>query len=232
MSADELIADLENRPDNLAVINRLAFLEAKEAIPALKDAFKKVDGKREKQVIASALVSLGEPDQTYLDYLIQYAKIAIESDMPYPLMTDSEGKFVRGKFSPKFIKWSEAHGIKPEEASWQALFEFPGDALMLAKTADPRAKNLLIRGLQSKNYSIVSNAAQGLARLQDKGAIKLIIDRCKRSPSEAATAIARSLVFFEDQEAQSAAEQFIQNKRYLDLLRKKAKEKGPKGVFD
>ncbi len=52
-------------------------------------------------------------------------------------------------------------------------------------------------------------AAMGLAEIGDKGSILLIIEACKKAPTEAAAVLARSLVYFDDDAAQSAVDQFV-----------------------
>jgi hypothetical protein len=52
-------------------------------------------------------------------------------------------------------------------------------------------------------------AALGLAEIQDKASIPLIIEACKRAPAEAAAVMAESLVYFDDAEAQRAVDTYI-----------------------
>ncbi len=224
-SVDELIAHLQSHPGALHVVHRLTQLGDKKAIPALKGAFERVEDKHKEQTIARALVALAEEDEFYWNFLVQYAKVAIESDMPFPLPFDSKGRGIKGKLSLEFLAWAEENKVDPKVAAETGLYEMSHDVKVLAMAGDPRAFDLLLRGLESKNYLIASYAAQGLAKLQDKRAIRPIIQASKMAPAEAADFIARPLVFFDDPEAQRAAEEFIQNKVILDSLRKRAKEK-------
>jgi hypothetical protein len=68
-------------------------------------------------------------------------------------------------------------------------------------------------------------AAQGLAEMQDKDSIALIIDACKRSPAEAAAVTAESLVYFDDAEAQSAVDIYIPKDRAKVLREARAQGK-------
>jgi HEAT repeat protein len=52
-------------------------------------------------------------------------------------------------------------------------------------------------------------AAMGLAEIQDKDSIPLIIEACDRAPAEAASSIAEALVYFDDPEAQGAVGRYI-----------------------
>jgi hypothetical protein len=69
-------------------------------------------------------------------------------------------------------------------------------------------------------------AARGLAKLQDKESVPLIIKACKNANPEMVSFLARSLVFFDDPRAQEAAEMFISNKKSLEELRRRIREKG------
>jgi hypothetical protein len=73
---------------------------------------------------------------------------------------------------------------------------------------------------------IENAAAQGLAELQDKDSVPLIIEACKRAPAEAASVIAGSLVYFDDPDAQSAVDAYV-SKDLAKLLRE-AKAQGKK----
>ncbi len=232
LSVEEVIARLEGPPYNLTVVHRLRQLGDKKAIPALREAFKNAGARTEKQAIAAALVALGEDDDFYWEFLVKFAKRAIESEIPFPLMFDKEGRAIKGKFNPEFIAWCERNNIEPRDAAADALYLQPTDVMFIGVTGDRRAFEILLQAIRSRNYLINVRAAQGLARLQDKRAIRPIILACDRAPSEIAPKIAESLVFFDEPEAQAAAVKFIRNKAVLDSLRKRSREKGSKGVFD
>lgn len=51
-------------------------------------------------------------------------------------------------------------------------------------------------------------AASSLADLHDNASIPMIINACRRAPADAASAIARALLDFNDPEAQRAAKEF------------------------
>lgn len=217
-SVNELLGDLITKGD-------------KTALPPLRQAFEDSNSKLEKQTIASTLLSYGDKDIRFLEYLAGFAKTAIESDMPFPIAFDSQGSAIRGQYSSEFVAWAARNRIDPHKAAEEAMFGQPGDVLFLASAVDSRAFDLLLRGLEAKNYFVVANAARGLARLQDARAIRPIIEACKRAPPELARLIAEALVYFDDPEAQAAAERFILNKAVLNELRQRAKERGVKAIF-
>jgi hypothetical protein len=70
-----------------------------------------------------------------------------------------------------------------------------------------------------------------LARLQDQRAIQPIIRAGRRAPKAARDLFGTALVFFDDPEAQAAAEELIQDKRLLEAARERAKTRGPRGLF-
>lgn len=217
-SVNELVEDLLKRGDT-------------GAIPALKEAFEKSAKKSERQRIASTLLVSGERDELFLDYLMHFARLAIESDMPFPFGFDSEGKIIPRKYSSEFLSWCKQNNIEPDVAAREALNILPVDVVFLAMARDPRAFDLLEKGLESKNYYIVARSAQGLARLEDSRAIKPIIEATRRLPSELAPLTAQALLVFNDPEAQTVAEEFIKDPGVLDSLRTQLREKGPKAIF-
>jgi hypothetical protein len=180
-----------------------------QAIPILKEQFAKTQDPHFKDALASALVTLGDKEDAYWDFLAARANEAVESDIPFPRDFDSHGKIEKNHFSQAFLQWAKNHGLSPGDAGQIAGFELPGKVLMLAVTGDPRGLPLLRKALSSPNYLIQSVGAKGLARLQDKESIPLIIDACERAPADMAASIAEALIFFDDPQAKSASEKYI-----------------------
>lgn len=228
---DELMERIKQGTFTPAMVNRIVQLQAVHAIPVLKQQFAANADTLSKQALASALVRLGDTDDTYWDFLVDHAKAAIESDAPFPGAFDSEGRLALGQLSPEFRAWAKSHDASPETASSVQVYALPVDLTFLAITGDPRGLALLRRCLASRNYFIQAVAAKGLAKLRDTNSVPDIIAACRSAPAQVAELIARALVFFEDARAQSAAETFITNKRVLAELRRLSREKGPAGVF-
>jgi HEAT repeat protein len=88
-------------------------------------------------------------------------------------------------------------------------YELPGTILELGITSDRRGIPLLRRALLSRNTMIESSAARGLAEINDKDSIPLIVATCKRAPASSATAIAWALVYFDTPEAQAAVDLYM-----------------------
>ena len=90
------------------------------------------------------------------------------------------------------------------------MYLAPGPVGLLALTGDPRAIPILRRGLLSPNHMIGIVAATGLAEMQDRDSIPLIIQACKRAPADVAAVIAaESLLYFDDPKAQSAVDEYV-----------------------
>jgi HEAT repeat protein len=171
---------------------------AVQAIPSLKEWFARSQDEEMKAALASALVRLRDPDNTYWDFLLQLAKPALESDAPSPFVGSKETAGV----SPEFEAWAKANKLSIEEAA-AAVLQLPQKLVPLAKTGDPRGIPLLRKALQSPNLLIQTTGAVGLAKAQDKGAVPLIIEACKKAPPNMASFIADSLIYFDDPQARS-----------------------------
>ena len=192
-----------------STVEQIAEAHAVQAIPALKEQFALNQDADSKAKIASALVRLGDKDEIYWNYLIEQATEAIHSSLPLPAVYDSRGALVRGQVSPEFIAWAKAHNVSPESAGEDAAYGLPGKVAMLGETGDPRGVPLLRQALQSPNFLIAAMAAKSLALIQDKGSIPLIIEASRKAPSDAAVAIADSLIYFDDAEAQRGADLYL-----------------------
>jgi len=79
-------------------------------------------------------------------------------------------------------------------------------------------------------YVVTSAAAQGPARLQDARAVRPLIEASRRVPAEIGETIGTALVFFNDPDAQAAAERSIPDKAVLNAWRERPLE-GAKAIF-
>jgi hypothetical protein len=205
-----------------------------EAVANAKQIFALTADTKIKMRAASVLLNIGKADQIHYDYLAGEAEKALRyaNEMPWPTVYDKEGKVI-DKISPEFLKWCKARKLDSSETFESAYFVVPGPWLFLASARDPRAHDLLMKGLRSHNPMIVACAAEGLARLQASDALVDIIAVCRRAPLESRYGIARALLFFPDPKAQAAADEaFKGNKAELDLWRKEIKSKGWKAFHD
>jgi hypothetical protein len=179
-NVDKLIESIRQGTFTPATVNQIVQLRAVQAIPILKEQFAANVEKLPKQVLASALVRLGVSEDVYWDFLVEQAKPALDSDAPFPIAFDDEGKLVPRQLSPEFVAWAKVRNISPESASREQVYGLPVDLTFLAVTGDTRGLALIRRGLTSRNYFIQAVAAKGLAKLRDTESIPAIIAACKR----------------------------------------------------
>ena len=198
---------------------------AREAIPDLEEQFAHAPEFIDKAKVAQVLLALGDEKEVYWDYLAERAGSILKSDAPNPMQFDAEGKGLPG-LSPAWIAWAKAHN-QPPGAGEDAIYVNPGMIGLLGMTRDPRAIPLLRQALSFPNYMIQTAGTMGLAEMQDKTSIPLIIEACKKAPAEAAEVMARSLVYFDSPEAQKAVDTYIPKERAQLLREGKAKGEGP-----
>jgi hypothetical protein len=202
------------------------------AVANAKEIFALTNDPKIKQRAGSILLHIGKADQAQYDYLTGEAEKALDvaNKMPWPTVYDNEGKIV-DKINPEFLKWCAARKVDARDTFESAYFDAPMPWYFLASARDPRAHDLLVRGLRSPNVMIVVYAAEGLARLQASDALDEIIAAARHAPQETRYSIARALLFFPDSKAQAAAAESM-NKADLDLWRKEIKSKGWRAFYD
>jgi hypothetical protein len=215
-------ADLANVPDAIAKVKSgefgavhvdlIARANAVDAIPVLKEQFNRVDDQLIKAKIAAALLRMGDKDNTYWNFLVEFANPALQNDAPDYIGYDQQGKAVPGP-SPEFQAWAKAHNFSVESELDDSVRMASTGVIFLGWSRDLRAIPLLRKALLSPNHMIEIFAAMGLAEIGDKESIPLIIDASKRAPAEPAAAIAESLVYFDDISAQSAVDQLVPKDR-------------------
>ena len=144
---------------------------AVQAIPALEEQFKRATDVDTKVSIASGLVKLKDRDDSYWNFLLEQATLAVDSNIPDSVFSESQGKATI--LGPELQAWADAHNVSVNTAGVHARYDFPSKVLELAATGDPRGIPLLRRALQSRNYLIVTWATKGLAQIQDKESIPL-----------------------------------------------------------
>jgi len=197
------LARLKTGEFNDLYVAYIAQAHAVEATLVLEQLFPSRTDRNEKIKIASALVSFGDKNDTYWDYLVQQATTALEDPPPLSPPPDAQGQ-EQPEPSPAFLAWTKAHNVSDEDA----VFDYPIPISFLAHTGDRRAIPLLRRALMAPNFLMQSEAAAGLASLQDKASIPLIIAACKTDPKYSGV-IAKSLIYFDVPEAQRAVDLYL-----------------------
>jgi hypothetical protein len=186
---------------------------AQAVLPDLEQAFGRETDLHEKGIIASALVKLGDKDKTYWNFLLEQATLAVDSDIPDSAFSPSQKKAIAGQLSPELLAWAAAHHVDANTAGINSRYDYPGKVLLLALAEDPRGIPLLRRALQSHNLIIVLFAARGLAQIQDKDSIPLIIAMCEDTPTFAAALAEAALLYFDDSRAQIAVDKYVDKER-------------------
>jgi len=228
-NADAVAKVREDTPESITYVEEIVKQGQVEAVPMLEKKFARTEDVIDREHIASALVRLGDKKDVYWNFLVRQATIAIESGIPDIFAYDSQGKLIRGP-SPEFTAWAQGHNLSLTAAEEQSRL-FSGAVMWLAMTRDWRAVPLLRQALSARDYMIQNAAAQGLAAIQDTESIPLIIDAVKKAPAEAGAVIARSLVFFDDPEAQAAVDKYVP-KDSAKALREDRAQRGTKTPWD
>ena len=209
--SDQLASSIARaRPGNFDIsdVEIIAEAGAVQAIPALEEQFGRTTDVDTKTEIANGLVRLGDKHNTYWNYLLEQATLAVDSDFSDAFFSDPVGK-TQDQMSSELQAWAQAHNVSANTAAQSAIYDLPGKVLELADTGDPRGIPLLRRALQSRNYMIAVWAAKGLVQIQDKDSIPLIIAACQRAPTGYASEIAKSLIWFDDPRAQTAVDTYM-----------------------
>ncbi|HSR68714.1 MAG TPA: hypothetical protein VLU25_12315 [Acidobacteriota bacterium] len=186
-----------------------------KAIQPLRRAFEKVETKREKQIIAATLLSLGEREARYFDFLAKHALEAIRMDMPFPILLDEEGNIVRKQLDPAFVAWCEERGLDPARTSRRALYDLPGDVMPLTWARDSRATDIFREALAAPNFYIANQGIIGLAILREPDEIQEIVETIRRMPPQFRERAAAALMVFDNAQAHALAREFVPDEERL-----------------
>ena len=228
-SPNEILHDyFHNPPYPIFAIRRLIDIGDPTVIPCLEQAFARQSQEPAKEFLAAALVDLGDRKPEYFDYVADRAKIAVTSDLPFPVRLDAPIR--RGAtlppLKPAFTHWVREHGTNPDSALWQAAFDMPADVEALGEADDRESRPILLQGLKSPNILVVFAASLGLARLQDSSSVPAIIVAARREPRMERRMIAKALLYFPTTEAQRAAERLTGDPVLIRRWRAEVKKRG------
>ena len=195
-------------------------IDPAENLAILKKNFLDSEDELDKARTASALISLGDKDDIYWDFLLRQATSVLEGDASSAVKNNSQGKPIEG----------------PSEKAWAKRDREDNEMLtfveIVAETRDPRGIRLLRSALSSPNSETQNIAAGGLARAQDKDSVPLIIDVCKNAPPDVASVIAaNALVYFDDLRAQGAVDRYLSKAAAKFAREQKAEGIGPLGPW-
>ncbi len=218
---DPIEALKRNDGNSLVYVGKAAATHPAETIAILKEDFVNTKDERQKAQIASALISLGDKDDIYWDFLLRLETSLLEGEVSSAVKSDSQGKPIEGPSSDE--AWAK------QDREFNEMLTF---VEVVAETRDPRGVRLLRRALSSPNSETQNIAASGLARAQDKDSVSLIIDVCKNAPLDVASVIAaNALVYFDDPRAQSAVDQYLSKEAAKFAREEKANGIGPLGSW-
>ena len=202
-------------------------LNAPQALEPLKAAFDRVDTVKAKSVIAVAVLSLGEPDGPYFDYLRRLAQPVVSSDMPFPVAVDVRGEVLFGQLSEEFEAWCRERNLDPPRTARRAVYEDAATLLALAQAREPRFRDLLLQALGSNNYFHRLRAAEGLAILEDADSIPIIVEMIPRLPRQFRESMAATLMLFDHPAAHEAARRWIKDEERLQSSRAQLRQMVP-----
>ena len=166
-------------------------------------------------MIAGALLSLGESDVLYFDYLAEPAREVAQSDMPFPLLVDERGQLSPRELSPTFVAWCGERQLEPTQTSFLAIYELHLDLMFLALARDIRSSDIFLRALDAPNFYTVNQGITGLALLRQRTSIAPIVRAAERMPVEIRQRPAAALMLFDVPEARELARRFVPDEKRL-----------------
>lgn len=172
---------------------QIAEAEAGQLVPILEARFVTSQDADVKGRVARSLMDLGDKSNAYWDFLVQQAKLAIESDAPSTRCYSSTNCTGHSAY----VAWARVHNA-PEDSQAEMELNWLLEERVQLVFGDPRGISLLREALKSPNINVVSTGADGLTRAQDKDSIPLIVEACKRfHDPEEVRLIAQNLRLFE-----------------------------------
>jgi hypothetical protein len=148
-----------------ATQEQIAEAQAGQLVPILEARFVTSEDAEVKARVARALVDLDDKGNAYWDFLVQEAKLAIESDAPSP-QCQSSANCISGH-PAEYVAWARVHNISEGSQAETASYGREGKVYLVF--GDGRGIPLLREALKSPNREVVWAGARGLARANDKG---------------------------------------------------------------
>jgi HEAT repeat protein len=154
---------------------QIAEAKAGQLVPILEARFVTSQDAKVKARVARALVDLGDKGNAYWDFLVQQAKLAIESDAPSTRCSSSTNCTGHSAY----VAWARAHNA-PEDSQAEMELNWLLEERVQGVFGDPRGIPLLREALKSANINVAETGADGLTRAHDRDSIPLIVEACKR----------------------------------------------------
>jgi HEAT repeat protein len=185
-----------------ATQEQIAEAQAGQLLLILEARFVTSQDAEVKARVAHALVNLGDKGMAYWDFLVQQAKLAIESDAPSTRCYSSTNCTGHSAY----VAWARVHNA-PEDSQAEMALNWLLEERVQLVFGDPRGISLLREALKSPNINVVWAGADGLTRAHDKDSIPLIVEACKRFHGEEVPLISHTLrQFMRDPDARAAAQ--------------------------
>jgi HEAT repeat protein len=158
-----------------ATQEQIAEAQAGQLVPMLETRFVTSQDAKVKARVARALVDLGDNGNSYWDFLVQQAKLAIDSDAPSTRCFSSTNCTGHSAY----VVWARAHNA-PEDSQAEMELNWLLEERVQLVFGDPRGIPLLREALKSANINVAETGADGLTRAHDRDSIPLIVEACKR----------------------------------------------------
>ncbi len=137
-----------NDEDPRFYVGKAAATHPAETVAILKENFVNTQDERRKAEIASALISLGDKDDIYWDFLLRLETSLLEGEVSSAVKSDSQGKPIEGP--------SEDEAWVKQNREFNEMLTF---VEIVAETREPRGVRLLRRALSSPNSETQNIAA-------------------------------------------------------------------------
>ncbi|MGH7884591.1 MAG: hypothetical protein ACRENO_02710 [Thermodesulfobacteriota bacterium] len=194
-------------------------------IKILEKQFEEAEHEVHKSLYASLLLRLGVDDEKYFNYLNDLAETIIRDDRPFPLKIDENGNEIKGQTSDEFQDWCQKNNIEINLCVTEYFRIYPAIISYLGLTNDETFFSYLETGIFSPNLGLVLGSANGLGILGDERGISLIEKALNETDNKSKQFyIAIPLLFFNDSYAQNLAENYIKNKKQIEIFKKYSEE--------
>jgi len=128
-------------------------------------------------------VRLGDKDDTYWNYLLEQATLAVDSDVPDSIFSDSQGKLMM-KESTRNFKHGSYHNVSRRQLV--SMRRTIAGKVWIWHRPETRVEFRFCGEPPVPQCPMASTAAKGLAQIQDKESIPLIIAASQRAAEDAA----------------------------------------------
>jgi hypothetical protein len=218
---DELEKKVRADPDSFAAGVAACGSNDPKTVPLCRVIFDTAKRKATRQMAAAHMIRRGFKDDTYVGYLFDAARKALQEDLPQMFVYGTDGAMVPEQFNPAFEDWCRLLGLTVQEGI-RAVNDRSFDIRMFRVPGHIQIIPLLERGLKNPNEQIASAAAQTLAAHGYSQSLPFIVARVRATPKDARLGFLIALAAFDGREADEALTQFVPEPEKRESLRKMA----------